>query len=216
MRTYRKRAPEQRHCVHCAKPFESAHKRRIYCGNSCSTLAYYARKAAARGLAGEPPGQAAAHQTTAEVTPAAEPTPVTLALNAQNLALFTAGPLLAEGFKQAIQLVGKLLAPTPQAGPSSWLPALFKLIKHPLVPLHHPDWDEPRFFVLVPWKGEVFYYRAAHDLLFWQAPGGAYMQVPHEAAFTQLLAQLAQQKSLPAYQPPALPAVAPLLLKELG
>ena len=48
MRTYRKRPAEVRHCVHCQTPFESSHKRRIYCGNSCSTLAYYARKAAAQ------------------------------------------------------------------------------------------------------------------------------------------------------------------------
>lgn len=145
---------------------------------------------------------------------------MTLALNAQNLALFTAGPLLAEGLKQAVQLVGKLLAPTPQAGPSRWLPPLFRLLKQPLVPLQHPDWDEPRFFVPVPWKGTVFYYRAAHDLLFWQAPSGEYLQLTREVEFQQLVTQLelhlTLQQYLPTYQLATLTSLPALLPKDVG
>ncbi|RZJ91232.1 MAG: hypothetical protein EOO60_08195, partial [Hymenobacter sp.] len=161
MRTYRKRVPQVRHCVHCGDAFESAHKSRIYCGNSCSTLAYYARKAQASTLPTTAATRAAALGAPAAAAPTepAAPPAVTLALNAQNLALFTAGPLLADGLKQAIQFVGKLLAPTPQAGPSTWLPALFKLVKQPLVTFQHVEWDEPRFFVPVEWRGTVFYYR---------------------------------------------------------
>ena len=74
---------------------------------------------------------------------AAAPSAVTLALNAQNLALFTAGPLLADGLKQAAQFVGKLLAPTPYPAPLTWLPAVFRLVKEPLVPFQHVDWRSP-------------------------------------------------------------------------
>lgn len=220
MRTYRKRASEVRQCVHCHTCFESNHKRRIYCGNSCSTLAYYARKAqAARPLTGLP-AEPAPTLSPAAAEPTSMPPPVTLALNAQNLALLTAGPLLAEGLKQAAQFVGKLLAPAPHAGPSRWLPPLFRLLKQPLLPLLHPNWDEPRFFVPVPWKGTVFYYRAADDLLFWQAPGGEYLQLTREAEFQQLVTQLEIQLTLqqyvPTYQLATLPSLPALLPKDVG
>jgi hypothetical protein len=186
MRTYRKRPAELRYCVHCHTPFESNHKRRIYCGNSCSTLAYYARKAHARV-----PSATSASPLGASllVAPIEAPTPpaVTLALNAQNLALFTAGPLLADGLKQAFRFVGNLFTPTPQAGPSTWLPLLFRLVKQPLVPFEHVDWDEPRFFVPLEWRNTLFYYRAAQDLLFWQDPEGHYQQLTNKAEFEQVL-----------------------------
>ena len=41
---YRPRQPETRLCAHCHTPYSSAHKRRIYCGNSCANLASYARR----------------------------------------------------------------------------------------------------------------------------------------------------------------------------
>ncbi|MFD1875557.1 hypothetical protein [Hymenobacter bucti] len=199
MRTYRKRVPQVRYCVHCGDAFESAHKRRIYCGNSCSTLAYYARKAQAN-----PPATATATRPPALSTPAATtamgaaaPPSVTLALNAQNLALFTAGPLLADGLKQVAQFVGQLLAPTPHAAPLTWLPAVFRLAKEPLVPFQHVDWEEPRFFVPVQWGGTVFYYRAAQDLLFWQDLEGPCYQLTKQAEFERILSQLRLQKQLP-------------------
>jgi ribosomal protein S27AE len=225
MRIYRKRVPQVRHCVHCGDAFESAHKSRIYCGNSCSTLAYYARKAQASpplvtaALSAVPLGTLPAAATTESPTPPA----VTLALNAQNLALFTAGPLLADGIKQAIQFVGKLLAPVPQAGPSTWLPALFRLVKQPLVTFQHVEWDEPRFFVPVQWQGAVFYYRAAQDLLFWQAPDGQCYQLTQQAHFEEILRQLQLQRIVqqvvPTYAATALTRGLPLPpspLKDLG
>jgi hypothetical protein len=189
--------------VHCGDAFESAHKSRIYCGNSCSTLAYYARKA----QASPPPVTSALSVAPLGTLPPAAPTElptplaVTLALNAQNLVLFTAGPLLADGLKQVLQFVGKLLAPTPQAGPSTWLPALFGLLKQPLVTFQHPDWDEPRFLVVVPWEGTEFYYRAAQELLFWQAPDGLCYQLTQAHEFHQLLRRLRLQKTVQQFQP---------------
>ena len=221
MRTYRKRLPQVRHCVHCGDAFESAHKSRIYCGNSCSTLAYYARKAQASPL--PKTATALGAPATAAPTEPAAPPAVTLALNAQNLALFTAGPLLADGLKQAIQFVGKLLAPTPQAGPSTWLPALFRLVKEPLVTFQHVEWDEPRFFVPVEWRGTVFYYRLAQDLLFWQAPDGQCYQLTQQAQFQAILNQLQLQKlvqqAVPTYNAASLTRDLPLPpspLKDLG
>lgn len=224
MRTYRKRVPQVRHCVHCGNTFESAHKSRIYCGNSCSTLAYYARKAQAGPLPTTASTSAATLGTPAAVpTEVAAPPAVTLALNAQNLALFTAGPLLADGLKQAIQFVGKLLAPTPQAGPSTWLPALFRLVKQPLVTFQHVDWDEPRFFVPVEWRGTVFYYRAAQDLLFWLAPDEQFHQLTQQAQFQAILNQVQVQKlvqqAVPTYSAASLTrglTLPPSPLKDLG
>lgn len=223
MRTYRKRAPQVRQCVHCGDAFESAHKRRIYCGNSCSTLAYYARKAQANPAATTStqetalgaPGLAASETTPPAVPETTPPPAVTLALNAQNLVLFTAGPLLADGLKQALQFVGKLLAPTPQAGPSTWLPAMFRLLKQPLVTFQHVDWDEPRFFVPIEWGGTVFYYRAAQDLLFWQDATGQCYQLTQQAQFLAILRQVAVPK---LGQPAGLPTLPrpPSTLKDLG
>lgn len=202
MRTYRKRVPQVRHCVHCGEAFESAHKRRIYCGNSCSTLAYYARKAQAAPPPTTPATSAEALGTPPAAAAEAPPMPaVTLALNAQNLALFTAGPLLADGLKQVVQFVGKLLAPAPQAGPSKWLPALFRLVKGPLVPFQHVEWDEPRFFVPVEWGGTTFYYRAAQDLLFWQSPEGPCYQLTQQTEFQTILQQLHLQQLVQRYVP---------------
>lgn len=195
MRTYRKRPVELRHCVHCHTPFESNHKRRIYCGNSCSTLAYYARKAQATATTLAAPLPVPA--TQAPVVGAA-PAPLTLAFNAQNLALLTAAPLLAEGVKKVVKFISQ--RPT-LPGPSTWLPALFQLVKQPLVSLQVAEWEEPRFFVPVPWEGEVFYYRAAQDLLFWQTPTGQVHPLTHQHEFTQLLGQLRLQRLVQRHVP---------------
>lgn len=214
MRTYRKRVPQTRTCVHCGDQFESAHKRRIYCGNSCSTLAYYARKKHALPLTENalPVGLAA---TPALPALPAEAAPVTLALNLSNVSLLTASSLLADGLKRGAQLVGEWLTPPP-IGPATWLPAIFRLVKQPLVSYTFPDWDEPRFFVPVPWQGELFYYRASEDLLFWQAPDGWCHQLTQQAQFEQLTARLRLQKLVPHYVPDYTVTDLPKLPKNLG
>lgn len=205
MRTYRKRAPQVRQCVHCADAFMSTHKRRIYCSDSCCTLAYYARKAQAA-----PPPVTAPLTSPPSVEVAPVPPPaVTLAVNAQNLALLATAPFLTEGIKQVAQFVGKLIAPASQPSPLTWLPAMFRLLKQPLVSFQHVEWDEPRFFVPVEWGGTVFYYRAKQELLFWQAPDGRCYQLTQQAEFQAILARVRGQR-LPTLTsgltlPPVLP-----------
>jgi hypothetical protein len=214
MRTYRKRAPQVRQCAHCSEAFVSTHKRTLYCGDSCCTLAYYARKAqaAAPPTAGSPASAPLASLPAVEAAPVPPP-PVTLAVNAQNILLLGAAPFVTEGIRQVGQFVGKLLAPTPQAGPSTWLPVLFRLLKGPLVTFQHVEWDEPRFFVSVEWRGTVFYYRAKQDLLFWLDPDGQFHQLTQQAEFQAILARP------PGQQLPALPSgltLPPVLPKNVG
>jgi hypothetical protein len=91
MRVYRKQALEQRRCVYCAKPFESAHKRR----NSCSTLAYYARRAQSAPADGRT--LAVALPDSAEVPALAAPAPVVasapLPLDLQPVGVVAAGTM---------------------------------------------------------------------------------------------------------------------------
>jgi hypothetical protein len=147
-----------------------------------------------------------------ELTPGPPPA-VTLAINAQNLALFAAAPFLTEGIRQVVQFMGKLLAPAPQAGPSTWLPAMFRLLKEPLVTFQHVEWDEPRFFVAVKWGGTVFYYRAKEDLLFWLAPDEQFHQLTQQAEF-QAIVTRQQQQQLPAVSSGL--TLPPVLPKDLG
>lgn len=202
--------------MHCHQAFESNHKRAIYCGNSCSTLAYNARKKQA-----QPPAEVAltAKATVSDPTtlqaPPPEAVPVTLALNMTNVSVLTASALLADGVKRVAQLVGEWLTPPP-LGPATWLPLLFKLLKQPLVSFQFPGWDEPRFFVQVPWQGEFFYYRAAQDLLFWQALDGLCHQLTQQVQFTQLLARLRLEKLAQHYVPTYTAATLTNLPKNLG
>lgn len=210
MRVYRKRAPEQRTCAHCGASFESAHKRRIYCGNSCTTLACYARKAQrAPGLLGP--------QAKSEP---AEAAPVTLAANVSNVALLTSAVLLADVVKLGIDW---LLTPAPQAGPSTWLPVELRTLMVPQRLLQHPSWQEPRFFRPLPYEGEVYYYRAADELLFWLAPDGQPHQFTTQKDFQDFTArvrlrQLVQRyvPTLPLTELPPLPTAGTGPLKTLG
>ena len=216
MRTYRKRPFQVRYCVHCHQAFETNHQRAIYCGNSCSTLAYQARKKQALPTTDAArTTQAAASDAAALLAPPPEAMPVTLALNMTNVSLLTASSLLADGVKRMAQLVGEWLTPPP-LGPATWLPPLFKLLKEPLVSFQFPGWDEPRFFVQVPWQGELFYYRAVQDLLFWQAPDGLCHQLTQQAQFTQLLTRLRVEKLAQQYVPTYSAATLPNLPKNLG
>ena len=216
MRTYRKRPFQMRSCVHCHQAFETNHKRAIYCSNSCSTLAYKVRKKLTPPTADTalttPTAMANVPALQAPPTAAA---PVTLALNLTNVSLLAASSLVADGVKRVTQLVGGWLTPPP-LGPATWLPPLFRLVKQPLVSFQFPDWDEPRFFVPVPWQGEVFYYRAAQELLFWQAPDGLCHQITQQAQFTQLLGRLRLEKLAQQYVPTYTVASLPNLPKNLG
>lgn len=191
----------------------------MYCGNSCSTLAYYARRKLATLAAAPTP---ATLVTTAPVgsAPPVEAAPVTLAGNLQNVAVVAAGVLLADAVKLAGKALGQWLTPAPSVPspirPASWLPPIFQLTKRPLVSYEFPGWEEPRFFVPVPWEGETYYYRAAEDLLFWVAPNGACYPLK-QADFVDLAARLQQQKrQLQQVVPPYTRATLAKLPKCLG
>lgn len=194
------------------RPFKTNHKRAIYCGNSSSTLAYYARKKQAL-----PPTEAALTTQVAAAlqAPPTEAVPVTLALNMTNVSLLTASSLLADGVKRMAHLVGEWLTPPPLR-PATWLPALFKRWKEPLVSFRFPGWDEQRFFVQVPWQGELIYYRAAQDLLFWQAPNRLCHQLTQQVQFTQLLTRLRAEKLAQQYVPTYTAVTLQNLPKNLG
>jgi hypothetical protein len=110
--------------------------------------------------------------------------------------------------------------PSPSR-PASWLPPVFQLTKRPLVSYEFPGWEEPRFFVPVAWQGETYYYRAAEDLLFWQAPIGACHPLTQQAEFLALAARLQQQKrqlqqTVQQYVPTYTPATLAKLPKYFG
>lgn len=166
-----------RRCACCGREFILPHRRRIYCSNSCNTRACVARKAAkttAAGLAAPP----------ARATPAA-PAGVTLALNPQNVALLALAPQVPKAIGAVLQFLGELFTPT-EKGPATWLPADLRQFKEPLVAIEHASWEEPRFFVELPYAGHTLYYRAAHDLLVVREADGSLRQVCSAAEFAAL------------------------------
>lgn len=92
------------------------HKYDLYYSHSCGSLPHYARKAqiTLSHVTVSTETAALTRPPIVEMLPGPPPT-VTLAVNAQNLALLTAVPLLTESIKQVAQFVGKLLALAPQA-----------------------------------------------------------------------------------------------------
>ena len=205
MRTYRKRTPTLRHCVHCHAPFESAHKRRIYCGNSCSTLAYYARKAHA--ATANSPLPAAETALAGTVPPAAEsPATNRLALdwNVQNFAVLGGASFLAQvGVSVSKRLLDAFLAPreaprTPlPAGraidPLDWLPVGLLTSAAPRVSLPIPALNQSFVCVQLTYLGHPFFYQPTHRVLLWQVAPGQFIAVLK----AQQLALIAE---LPVYE----------------
>ena len=73
--SYRPRPTEVKTCLHCGTPFETRHKRAMYCGSSCRVLAFNAR----HGIESEKTGKAKGD----------------LALSAQNVGVTSLGAGLA-------------------------------------------------------------------------------------------------------------------------
>jgi hypothetical protein len=199
MRVYRKRAPEQRHCVHCAKPFESAHKRRIYCGNSCSTLAYYARRRVqptptdVRTLAVHPPEPAEVPTLDA---PVAAPAP--LPLDIQTVGVVAAGTMVGT---VGMRLLDKLLEPAPAPAalpaaslplatvpvdPASWFPAAVLAAPAAALPVHHPEWPQAQICLQLHYFGRRFYYQPALRRLFWECAPEQLWPLNWQAEFTRV------------------------------
>lgn len=184
MRTYRKRTPTLRRCVHCHEAFESAHKRRIYCGNSCSTLAYYDRKARAASADSQLPATATTALAGASPTgPPAGAESLTLDWNGQNFALLSAANLVAQlgasvGKRLWDAFTGPSVAPAPlpaagrPADPLDWLPTGLLSSAAPRVTLELPALGRAFVFVQLSYLGHTLFYQPTERVLLWRvAPG---------------------------------------------
>jgi ribosomal protein S27AE len=171
---YHKVVPVARPCAFCGTEFLAAHRRRIYCSNSCNTRMCLARKGRA---AGAPPAAGLA-------SAASEPVKVTLASNVQNWAMLAFVPQV---LGEVVQVLCNLFTPR-RAGPSTWLSAALQQLKGPLATLQHAEWEEPRFFVKISYASHTLYYRAQHELLVVREPDGSLRQLSTAAEFAALTA----------------------------
>lgn len=156
---YHKRPLTARLCAHCHAPFEAAHKARMYCSNSCNTLACRSRKASpTRGRPVAPPPSPAA----------------SLTFDPQTLAVLAAGQVLGQFvWSMGARLVAHLSAPA--VDPGMWLPAAVRAAPEPSQWLHAPDWPAPRLFAVYSFHGQCLCYRAADRLLLWASPVGEWV-----------------------------------------
>jgi hypothetical protein len=201
MRIYRKRAPEQRQCVHCAKPFTSAHKRRIYCGNSCSTLAYYARRRAqpapVEGLTRAVPTSVSADVPTL-AAPAPVVTPASLPADLQTIGVVAAGTMVGT---VGMRLLDKVLdaSPVPAAAPvaslplatvpvdpASWFPAAILATPAASLLVHHPEWPQAQLCLQLSYFGRRFYYQPTRRQLFWECAPGQLWPLNLQSEFTRV------------------------------
>ena len=179
-------------CAFCGTPFTLPHQRRIYCSNSCNTRACVARKAA----------KTSANPQSKQLgapTPAAS-TNVTLAVNAQNVAMLAFAPQVPKALGAVLQFLGELFTPTV-AGPNTWLPADLRQHKQPLMAMEHASWDEPRFFVVLAYGAHTLYYRAAHNLLVLRQADGSLRQLRMAAEFNALTPTGGLQALIAQYVP---------------
>lgn len=168
-------------CAFCGTQFTLPHRRRLYCSNSCNTRACVARKAT-RNRVDSPSKLLGA--------PAVEaPAAVTLAVNAQNVALLALAPQVPKAVGAVLQFLGELFTPTV-AGPNTWLPVDLRQRKQPLVAIEHASWEEPRFFVVLPYGNYTLYYRAAHNLLVLRQADGSLRQLRTVQEFNALTSTL--------------------------
>jgi len=164
-------------CAFCGTQFTLPHRRRIYCSNSCNTRACVARKAAK--------DQADSSSKPLGAPAVGAPAAVTLAVNAQNVALLALAPQVPKALGAVLQFLGELFTPTV-AGPNTWLPADLRQRKQPLVAIEHASWEEPRFFVVLPYGSHTLYYRAAHNLLVLHQADGSLRQLRTGQEFAAL------------------------------
>jgi hypothetical protein len=215
MRTYKKRQPTLRHCVHCHAPFESAHKRRIYCGNSCSTLAYYARKAAITAAA--LPLAALPLPVTSATPILAEPAAakgITLDWNGQNVAVLGGANLLAQFGSSVVKRLWEAFTeptlpanlPHPAlaervADPLDWLPAGLLTGAAPRVSLPIPTLGQSFVFVQLTYLGHTLFYQPTQRVLLWRVMPGQMMTL-EKAEHLALVAELPVYEELrPQPQP---------------
>lgn len=212
--TYHKRPVETCKCAHCEAPFQSNHKSRLYCSQSCNTLAWRAR---------QPP------RTTGPAEQAPENVgggPATLKLSAQNVGVLALGTALGTAavqgstalWQQATQggsdldllraevrqLRQALQAFHPGSPPSvlHLLPEELRTATAPRVPLQLGQ--ETVLAVRVEFHGQVLYHHEGRQLLVWEAAPGTYHRLTRAEQLSQLAAYAArQQAKAPLPAPPA-------------
>lgn len=214
--TYHKRPVQTRKCAHCCTEFESNHQSRLYCCQSCNTLAWRARK-----------GNAAAPGDAAPV--ASGPAGGDLPFSAQTVGVVAAGTLAARaGLYVAQQLWqggtdAELLRAEVQAqfaalradlnlppapGAPSFVPAAVRAAAGPVRQLG-PKGGPLAPFVQVPYHGHTLYYRAAEDVLLWERAPHTYKRIGAARELAALAATPPTDRGTPAPLPVAAPQPVP-------
>lgn len=197
--TYHKRPIQVRKCAHCRAKFESNHKSRLYCSNSCNTLAWRARH-----------GGTAAKGSARQAGPTGEDLP----FSARTVGVVAAGNLVAQAGTYVAQqlwqggtdtallradvaaqfaaLRADLNLP-PAPGPTSFVPAAVRAATGPvrqLAPLGGPGVP----YVQVPYHGHTLYYRAAEDVLLWESAPNTYKRIDEARLLAALAATPPQRR----------------------
>ena len=196
--TYHKRAAQTIECAHCGDFFESAHKSRIYCCQSCNTLAWQARQGKKKPIA--------------EAKQPAEDNPgvVSLELSSKNVGIIALGAALgtlaAQGGTSVVKHLTQgnanasapqlAVGPTPQklvqlpAGsdteqPVDFLPADLQAVGAPLEWITLPG-KGALAFVQLQYYGHELRYQAEHQLLLLQNKEVGYYAITSARMFTKL------------------------------
>jgi hypothetical protein len=206
---YRPRQPETRLCVHCHKPYVSAHKRRIYCGNSCANQVSYARRPRLKVLSPTPSLGAVPASTTALAS-------VNLAPSWQNAAILAGSQVAAKLVlvlgERLLQLFTSSPASVPTASPpepvdpAGWLPAALLSAPAPRLTLTMAWWEQPQVFLQLSYFGHTLYYQPTHYCLLWRAVPGQVLLLSSPAQLAAI-AELTPIEHVPA--PPAEPLALP-------
>ena len=196
--TYHKRATQTIECAHCGDFFESAHRSRMYCCQSCNTLACQARQGKKKAVAG-------AKQLMEDA-----PNVVSLELNPKNVGIIALGAALGSLAAQGGTSVVKHLTqgnanapalqpsigPTPQKlvqlptgsnteQPVDFLPADLQAIVAPLEWITLPG-KGPLVFVQLQYYGHELRYQAEHQLLLLKNNEVGYYAITSARMFTKL------------------------------
>lgn len=205
--TYHKRPATVRRCAHCRTRFESTHKSRLYCCQSCNTLAWKARQGPAG--AAKPPRSAsrAALDLSAQTIGV-----VTLGAALGSLAA-QGGTYLAQQFtqggsdwerlraelRQLRQDLGGPPVPPKSLPGAAFLPQALRAATGPVVQLDAGGGKVP--FVRLSYHGHVLYHRPDQGVVVWEERPGKYHRVHSE----QQLAKLAAHPPVPIATAAALP-----------
>jgi len=200
---YQKRSPVKRKCAHCGTKFESTHKSRIYCCQSCNTLAWRARQ----------------DRFDAKAPVAAAPAG-SLDLTIQNVGVVALGALLAQGgtylaqqltqggseterlradIQQLQQHVGLAPATLLVAPGAPFLPAPLREATGPVVQIKVENQLFP--FVRLEYHGHALFHYPAEGVVLCEVRPGEYQRVESDAHMAQLAAHPRVQ-AVPASLPP--------------